>query len=240
MAESPPLPSGYTTLVPLDPAKHRGKSVSPGAVATFCASQISFPVGFVEFFQACKHFPIVFIKAESRMVPMAICGISPAENLFCNKEGTWRAHVYVPAYVRRFPFFVVRTNDTAGQRVICVDEAALEDSQLPYFTLQGGETTIWSSQKRLIDAMEGSTDTSTEMCAALVADELLEPFHVKISHGGRTEPVLNHLFRVSESRLNQLPMKRLRDHQRKGYLSRIYAHLISLDNFQLLQDLRAE
>ena len=47
------------------------------------------------------------------------------------------------------------------------------------------------------------------------------------------------LFRVSEEKLNDLPGDVVKDLMARGELSRIYAHLMSLDNFTTLLDLHA-
>ena len=46
-----------------------------------------------------------------------------------------------------------------------------------------------------------------------------------------------HMFRVDEERLNKLSGKQLKELMTKGFLSRTYAHLMSLENFQKLIDL---
>ena len=47
------------------------------------------------------------------------------------------------------------------------------------------------------------------------------------------------LFRVSEDRLNTLSGEAVKELMVRGELSRIYAHLMSLDNFAALLDLHA-
>ncbi|MCZ6722795.1 MAG: SapC family protein, partial [Gammaproteobacteria bacterium] len=45
------------------------------------------------------------------------------------------------------------------------------------------------------------------------------------------------MHRVDENRLNNLPAKVIKDLMQEGEMSRIYAHLISLENFAKLLDL---
>ncbi len=45
------------------------------------------------------------------------------------------------------------------------------------------------------------------------------------------------MHRVNEDRLNQLPAKAIKAMMSRGELSRVYAHLISLENFAKLLDL---
>ena len=47
---------------------------------------------------------------------------------------------------------------------------------------------------------------------------------------------LRGLFRVDENKLNSLDTKRVKSLMKNGQLSRIYAHLMSMDNFKFLLD----
>ena len=47
------------------------------------------------------------------------------------------------------------------------------------------------------------------------------------------------MHRISEEKLQALPAGTLQELARNGMLSRVYAHLLSLDNFQRLLDRRA-
>jgi hypothetical protein len=50
---------------------------------------------------------------------------------------------------------------------------------------------------------------------------------------------LTGMYRVNETRLNRLAAKTIRSLMQGGEMSRIYAHLISLENFAKLLDLSA-
>ena len=61
--------------------------------------------------------------------PVAVLGLSSGENLYTTGTG-WAKGVYVPAYVRRFPFCMSRvTIDKVEQRnrLICVEKGHIDD-----------------------------------------------------------------------------------------------------------------
>jgi hypothetical protein len=80
------------------------------------------PLVATELSMACKHFPILFTDGDMpRMI--ALTGLTSGENLFVSKDGEWKTATYVPAYVRRYPFIFLESDDHS-QYTLCVDEAA--------------------------------------------------------------------------------------------------------------------
>ena len=77
------------------------------------------------------------------------------------------------------------------------------------------------------------------MCKLLAQHQLLEPFTMQATPNEAEPLQLTGMFRVAEEKLAQLDGAVLKDLAAKGVLGRIYAHLISLDNFRRLLDRRA-
>jgi hypothetical protein len=78
-----------------------------------------------------------------------------------------------------------------------------------------------------------------EMCAILADYGLLEPFSMqatlrKDKGGGQMQ--MTGMHRVAEKNLENLNAAQLKNLMRKGYLARIYLHLLSLENFARLLD----
>jgi hypothetical protein len=72
--------------------------------------------------------------------------------------------------------------------------------------------------------------------ASLAAQDLFEVFEAQAySHAGRRYHMTN-MYRINETKLQNLPEMILREFMEKKYMYYIYAHLISLDNFQRLLD----
>src|SRR5690554_2147065 len=90
---------------PLDPVAHAGIAVSASETPFgFAREATTLPVVVEEFGRAGLDFPLVFYGPERR--PVAVCAVSPRCNLFVDARGGYAAGVYIPAYLRRHPFFL--------------------------------------------------------------------------------------------------------------------------------------
>ncbi len=231
-------PPGYRSLVLLDKSHHRNRGVKAGA-ADFAATLNTVPLQVIEFIPAARSYPIVFARESAgSLVAMALVGLRAEQNLFVDSNGLWRADAYCPAYVRRYPFYPVeiRQGDTS-QTAIAVDEAALDESLPHLIDGAGRPTPRWSEIQRFIEDAEAAQRQTREFCARLDALTLLEEFEADINPAGGARHRLHGMCRVNEDKLKALPAATLHALAQNGYLARIYAHLLSLDNFQRLMQL---
>ncbi|HSN18213.1 MAG TPA: SapC family protein [Gammaproteobacteria bacterium] len=235
------IPPGYKSLVALDKEIHKGKGVVSARRAAFAANLTGVYVLAAEFVQASRNYPIVFAQDQQTgdYLPIAVTGLNQDENLFVGDDGEWQEGVYVPAYVRRWPFFGVRVEGEAarnGDILICVDESGLESSKATVFDSSGNPSSDFQPTQTLISEMEGARPATEELCQAVKELGLLEPFEAHAFPKGGREMRLRGMFRVNEDRLNELPPKDVKRLMKDGELSRIYAHLMSLDNFKFLME----
>ncbi len=170
-----------------------------------------------------------------------VTGFRQDENLFVDSEGAWHDRAYLPAYVRRYPFFIADAgNDPDGDKTpILVDETALEASLDPYFEPRGEATDKWAKMEKFIADFVAEERLTRAFTSKIEALGLLEYFEAQINPDRQNRMQVSGMYRVNEDRLNRLPAKVIRDMMSKGELSRIYAHLISLENFAKLLDLSA-
>jgi hypothetical protein len=80
------------------------------------------------------------------------------------------------------------------------------------------------------------------MCAVLADYGLLEPFTMQAKlneNKGGAAMQLTGMHRVDEKRLENLNAAQLKNLIRKGFLARIYLHLLSLENFARLLERKA-
>ena len=196
------------------------------------------PLVVTEFAPASMAYPIIFAGDDYQ--PLAVMSLRPEENLFINADGGVDADTYVPAYIRRYPF--VFANDEGAQRlVVCIDRAS---SAL----VQGGDTPLFENgepSQFTKDAIEFCRQFEeerqrTEQFVKLLKDlDLLElknaVFTPRNADGtnGEPQPIAEY-FAVSEEKLNALPADKIVELQKNGALAQIYAHLISLLNWDRL------
>lgn len=236
-----PTPAGYRGLRPLDREQHRGLGVAGAGRYPFAARLNVIYVTVLEYFRAARHYPIAFARDEVRneASSVVVTGLVPRQNLFCTADGHWREGVYVPAYVRRYPFFTVGVSGDDGgpDALVCVDEAGLEPSPTPLFDAAGNASAEWQTTETLINDMESAHRLTRNLCRHLDELELMEPFDVQAFPRDGQSRRLRGLSRVNETRLNALGAGDVKELMAAGELSRIYAHLMSLDNFAGLLDL---
>jgi hypothetical protein len=239
-------PFGYQEVVPLLKT-HRLILPAPGEVPEFLRRANAVPISHTEFQLAAREYAIVFTTGDEgkTYAAVAVLGISAAENLFF-AGGAWTPGVYVPAYARRYPFCMARVtlNKVEQQdRLICVEKGAIDEAAgEPMFDAQGKPLAKWSGIERLLTEYEADLERSREMCQVLADYGLLEPFTMqatlnKDKGGGAMQ--LTGMQRVNEKRLENLNAAQLKNLMRKGFLARIYLHLISLENFARLLERKA-
>ena len=226
------LPPGYRALVPLDKTRHRGLGVRDTGHYSFARTLNYSYLTAAEFMLAARHYPIVFARLDTgAFVPVAVTAMAADQNLFVDDEGTWAQGVYVPAYVRRYPFFLAPGE---GERPVAVDETALDADAPPLFDADGEPTPAWQRFEALLQDMEGARAQTERLSRTLKEAGVLEPFEAHAHPRGGTVRRLRGLFRVDERKLNALPAHVLRGMMKRGELSRVYAHLMSLDRFKEL------
>ena len=239
VSERPDADAGH--IVPFDSGKHAGLGLDRERYREFAARRHACPVTLPEFFYASRHYPLVFVKSASgTMQASAVTGLRSEENLFVDAQGEWLEQVYVPAFIRRFPFYAADAPQCSpGQKVITVDETGLEKSDDPFFDAAGEATDKWTAQEVLISDFIAAEQRTDEFAAELEQLGLLEAFDARANPGREGGLHVTGMHRVDEEKLNRLPSKTIKAMMSRGDLSRVYAHLISLENFAKLLDLSA-
>ena len=237
-------PFGYKDIAPLG-RNQKVRLLAPGEVPAFARTLNSIPISYTEFALVAREYPIIFSTSgnNQNFAPVAVLGMAAGENLY-NINGRWASKVYVPAYVRRFPFCMTTvTLDKVVQqnRLICIEKSYLDDKQgEPMFDAKGQPLAKWKEIEALLSEYEVDLERSREMCAILADYGLLEPFTMQAKFNAGGEPLhLTGMHRVIESKIEHLNASQLKNLVKKGILSRVYAHLLSLDNFGKLLDRKA-
>ena len=236
-------PFGYKKIVPLR-RDQKVRLPATGEVPEFVRTLNAIPISFAEFAPASRDYPIAFTSGDSgaTFTPVAVLGLGTGENLFCSGQ-SWAPNTYVPAYARRYPFCMAKvTLDNVQQqnRLICVETDHVDDATgESMFDAQGQPVERWKAIERLLTEYEADLERSRELCSILADYGLLEPFtmQAKFNQGGTMQ--LGGMHRASDQKLELLNAAQLKNLLKKGILARVYAHLLSLDNFARLLDRRA-
>lgn len=236
-------PYGYQEIVPLT-RKHRVLLPAERKLPAVFRKLTALPLSYTEFAVACRDYPIAFISSDGsqNFLAMAVLGMENQQNLFVTADEAWDAGVYLPAYVRRYPFCMTRVT-VGGQeqpeRVACVEKRAINDKGEPLYDAGGEPLPAWEERRKLLFEYEADLVRSEEMSRALAGLGLLETFTMQAIPNQGAPLSLTGMYRVSEEKLAGLPPEKLKELVQKGILARVYAHLISLSNFGRLLDRRA-
>ena len=225
--------------------KHRTTRVQlPVTDWSLAAKMNSLFVAAVEFGDACREYPFVFVGAGNEndkplVAPVTVFGLGADENLYF-EGGQWRAS-YLPALMRMYPFCLARVGD--DQYAVCADASwgGLQDGQgQALFDGEGKPSPLLEQVQKGLEQFEREAHRTKLVGAKLLEHDLLRDmrFDAKLADGRSFS--VDGFFTVDEARLNALPDAALLDLQRSGVLGLIHAHMISLGNMRRLVDWRAQ
>lgn len=237
-------PFGYAEIIVLNKTQ-RVVLPKPGEAPAFCRTINAMPLSYTEFARASHDYPVVFISGDEGKTygTVAVLGLEAGQNLFVgqgDQSGAWDKTTYVPAYVRRYPFCMAKINVdkvARSERVVCVEQQAIDEKKgQALFNDKGEALPLWDELEKLLREYEADLMRSEEMCAILKEYDLLEPFSMQAALNSGGAMNLTGMHRVNEAKLENLKLDQYRNLVKKGVMGRIYAHLISLENFSRLLD----
>lgn len=230
-------PFGYDEIVPLQ--KSDRVLLPRGATPVFCRAINAIAISFSEFTQAARDYPIVFASGDEgrSFAPVAVLGLADRQNLFVNAAGEWEASVYVPAFVRRYPFCISKLyvdGKPRSERMVCVAKAYVDDQGIALFDAAGNPSPQWEPIERLLQEYENDLDMTAQMCAIFAKLELFAPFQFQVMQGEKPTLTLQGMHRIDEAKLADLKPASLKALVGKGLMGKIYAHFHSLESFARL------
>jgi SapC len=114
------LPLFYKDLMPLNSRDHANYRTRTTDKADWMVGQHAVPLTAEEFIQAGRFYPIVFSVGDNP-VPLALMGLNEGVNAFLDDEGKFAENVYVPAYVRRYPYMLAKLTPDTDDLSLCFD-----------------------------------------------------------------------------------------------------------------------
>ena len=234
MASVPPanaLPLFYNELQPLSSGVHGEWRARRVDAAPFFAKAHAVPLTIDEFSLAQRHFPIVF-SVGPNPVPLALMGLNEGVNLFVDEEGKLTSEVYVPAYVRRYPFMLAKLRPDTDELSLCFDPSAdaigpFDDGDPLFENGQPSEAT--KAILGFCEQFETAGQRTAAFMKELADNKLLIDGEVAIQPEGAAQPFIYRGFQmVSEDKLRELRGDVARKMIQSGLLPLIYAHLFSL------------
>ena len=121
--QSTGLPIFYGALEPLSSSVHAGYRSRSADRAPFLANHHAVPITIDEFVSVQRHFPIVFSSGENP-VPLALMGLNEGVNVFIDADGKPTGEIYLPAYVRRYPYMLAKLRPDTDELSLCFDPSS--------------------------------------------------------------------------------------------------------------------
>ena len=225
------LPLLYNALEPINLQQHGDKRLKNIESAPHIAQAHAIPVTVDEFALLQRHYPIVFSVGENT-VPLALMGLNEGVNTFLDEHGMLREPVYLPAYLRRYPFLLAQLNEGSDELSLCVDPTSGVISEGsdgdPIFEGDQPSARI----KQILDfceQFEAAGQRTGAFVEELKKSGLLMEGEVAIQPDGSDQPFIYRGFQmVDEDKFRELRGDELRKMNQNGMLPLIYAHLFSL------------
>jgi hypothetical protein len=224
----PAMPPLYAALEPVAPDRHRALKLRDAGFG-FAAAANALPLAAEEFATAARTLPIVF-AATAPHLPVALTGLASGENRFVGSDGAWREGTYVPAYLRRYPFFLLRTAPDSEELVLCLDRHAAQLSEsdgTPMFDAADKATEALERAFAFSRAVEQAMLRTRAMSETLAALGLLKPAQVQFQQDGR-QIRIDGFFAVDRPTLLALPAEKFMQLRDQGWLEPVFAHLLSI------------
>ncbi|MEO6280660.1 SapC family protein [Roseateles sp.] len=234
------LPLFYKTPRVLHPGAHGHHSLAAKASYRFAAQTNAVPVVADEMMLAGRHYPLVF-SDDARPYPVAVLGLRAQQNLFVDAGGQWRPGVYVPAYLRRYPFIFLE-NAASQELTLCVDEAAeslLAGRDNPLFDPSGEPTPLTVSALALCRDYQSQHLATAEYARAVVAADLLVEHRADVSLRDGRVMSLSGFKVIDQARFMNLPDETFLAWRRKGWLALVHWHFFSIGAWSTLIDAAA-
>lgn len=230
--KNPELPLFYKDLMPLNSRDHAKWNSRTTDKATWLVGNHCVPLTVEEFPQAQKFFPIVFSMGDNP-VPLALMGLNEGVNLFIDADGKLTQNVYVPAYVRRYPFMLAKLTPDASELSLCFDPSTdlIGDFEEGVPLFDGDQPTdACKATLNFCEQFEQAGQKTAAFIEELNKHGLLMDGEVAITQDGSDQPFVYRGFKmVDENKLREVRGDVLRGWNQSGLLPLVYAHLFSLD-----------
>jgi hypothetical protein len=199
------------------------------------------PLMAAEFPVACRQYPIVFTKdQQGNFAAVAVLSLTGEGNPFVDNEGRWTAK-YIPAFVRRYPFVLATVPERKDDLAVAYDadsacfSADPSAAGEPLFNDKGEPGPALKQQIDFLKQFHSEGLRTQKLIKQIVDEGLLRSVNVDFTRTGQEAKTgLRNALVVDEAKLQKLPADKAATFLSTGVLGVAYAHLISLQNFDLV------
>ena len=202
-------------------------------------------VAATEFGDACREFPIVFVRAgkepdgKDAIAPIAVLGLTQNQNLYVSGE-RWRAQ-YMPAILRMYPFCIARIDEE--RFAICVDTAFAGANDLdgqPVFDGAGKPGELLQAMQQQLETLEGEIQRTRLVGRRLMDLDLLREMRFDVTLPDGRQHTVDGFLTIDEKKATELPDSVVAELHRSGVLGLMHLHWVSMGNMRRLVDWHVE
>jgi len=229
--------SAPKALLPLNSRDHGDWKVSSFDDAGFLKDTHAIPLTVDEFVDAQRSYPIVFTAGDNPL-PIALMGLNEGVNTFIGDDGKLEAGVYVPAYIRRYPFILAKLNKDSDDMSLCFDpqagvigkpDAKNKDGQALF---EGDAPTEYTNGVlEFCKRFEESGQRTRAFLEELKKLDILMDGEIAITRNDMPDkPFVYRGFRmVDENKLRELPAETVHTLNSNGMMMLIHSQLFSMN-----------
>ena len=221
----------YERAVPVSTEAHKDWCVKTDESYHFAKDINSVPVLAAEFAVCALENAIVFAGEDGALFPSVILGMEAEKNAHVKEDGTWNG-LYVPAFLRRYPFVFSKSEDGATF-TLCIDEEfdGFNNEGLGerLFDVEGKRTQYLETMLQFIQQYQNQFTRTQEFAKKLAKLDLFEPATAQFQIGDKKSSLAG-FQTISREKLKALSPKKLKDLLDKDELELIFLHLQSLNN----------
>lgn len=239
MASAPPaqaLPLLYNDLVPLNVEQHSSYKLRNYDKAPHLIGVHAVPLTVDEFAQCQRFLPIVF-SSGAEPVPLALMGLNEGVSTLVDAEGKLRRDDgYVPAYIRRYPWMLVRLRPDSEELSLCFDPKSelIGEYEEGQPLIENGEgTQLTKDLLAFCEQFEQAATRTAEFVKELKDADLFMDGELSIQVPDVEQPFVYRGFQmVNEEKLREVRGDQLRKWNQSGLLPLLHAHLFSLQGMR--------
>jgi hypothetical protein len=230
------LPLFYNTIEPLNLDQHGKMKVRAITSMPEVGRTHAVPLTVDEFTLVQRHYPIVF-SVGGTPVPIALMGLNDGVNVFLDDNGrALDANLYIPAYLRRYPFLLAKLRPDSDELSLCYDptSGAVGDFDEGEPLFDGDQPSpATKAILEFCEQFEAAGLRTNAFVEDLVKSDLLMDGEVAIQPEGFDQPFVYRGFRmVDEEKVRNLRGDELRKMNQNGMLPLLFAHLFSLSQMR--------
>ena len=212
-------------------------TIAPAASYAFAKELYYVPLIQTEIARAACCYPVLFVKTEDGIFPMALLSLKENVNLFVNEKGEWEKECHIPAFVKTYPFAVTSPKWNESVRVLF--DTAYEGVGKEGIEIIK-EKKVTEKGQKILDNIQNhyaAFEETMKMMGELEKMGLFKETEVTLlTEDEDQNRLLKDIYQIDVEKLDTLSDKKLLLLVKSGMMAMVYFHLSSLGYAEKLKN----